>query len=50
MKKLFALILCLAGTLALKANVPDSVYLFSYANADGSGGLKLAWRDRKSVV
>lgn len=43
MKKLFALILCLAGTLALKANVPDSVYLFSYANADGSGGLKLAW-------
>lgn len=25
------------------ANEPDSVYLFSYSHADGSGGLKLAW-------
>lgn len=24
-------------------NEPDSVYLFSYSHADGSGGLKLAW-------
>ena len=24
-------------------NVPDSVYLFSYASADGSSGLRLAW-------
>lgn len=24
------------------ANEPDSVYLFSYSHADGSGGLKLA--------
>lgn len=24
-------------------NEPDSVYMFSYSNADGAGGLKLAW-------
>lgn len=45
------LYICLLGMMALPAragtdrvvNIPDSVYLFSYASADGSSGLKLAW-------
>ena len=45
------LYICLLGIMALPVragtdrvvNIPDSVYLFSYASADGSSGLKLAW-------
>lgn len=33
----------LLSALTASANQPDSVYLFSYAQADGRGGLKLAW-------
>ena len=31
------------GAPAADANQPDSVYIFSYANANGEGGLRLAW-------
>ena len=47
--KLLSLCLFLTLTVPLQAvtngvaNEPDSVYLFSYSHADGSGGLKLAW-------
>lgn len=45
MKKL--LFICAAAacmfTPQVSANQPDSVYLFSYAEANGAGGLKLAW-------
>lgn len=41
------LLLAFASPLQAKTNgtmnEPDSVYLFSYAQADGRGGLKLAW-------
>ena len=46
--KLLSLCLFLTLTVPLQAitngvaNEPDSVYLFSYSHADGSGGLKLA--------
>lgn len=52
MNKLRILLLfCLLGALCSVAqarisrttNEPDSVYLFSYSRADGTGGLKLAW-------
>lgn len=45
--KLLSLCLFLTLTVPLQAvtngvaNEPDSVYLFSYSHADGSGGLKL---------
>ena len=47
--KLLSLCLILTLTVPLQAitngvaNEPDSVYLFSYSHADGSGGLILAW-------
>ncbi|MDO4164480.1 MAG: alpha-L-arabinofuranosidase C-terminal domain-containing protein [Bacteroides sp.] len=41
------LLLALAPAMQAKTdhvtNEPDSVYLFSYAHADGAGGLKFAW-------
>lgn len=50
-KQSFLLVLCLLGAFSpfvqakteRMMNEPDSVYLFSYSRADGSGGLKLAW-------
>ncbi len=33
----------IAASLTAAANRPDSVYLFSYARPDGSGGLRMAW-------
>ena len=48
LKLLFlCLLLTLTASLQAKtngvANEPDSVYLFSYSQADGRGGLRLAW-------
>jgi len=44
-KKLIFIGTLAALTLAprMAANQPDSVYLFSYSEANGAGGLKLAW-------
>lgn len=50
-KQRILLLFCLLGALCSVAqarisrttNEPDSVYLFSYSRADGTGGLKLAW-------
>ncbi len=45
MKKLIFIGTLAALTLSprMAANQPDSVYLFSYSEANGAGGLKLAW-------
>lgn len=44
-KKLFPIVAlsALFATPQIMANQPDSVYLFSYSEANGAGGLKLAW-------
>lgn len=41
--KLLCACVLLACGAAVRANVPDSVYLFSFAAPDGTGGLRLAW-------
>ena len=41
--KIFATMLAAALPLMAMGNRPDSLMLFSYANPNGEGGLKLAW-------